>query len=234
MTRIFNIDEDEWPTHDYLKKAHILIVAGPLDASAESEERNKYLRLYIREIHEKYPKLHLYGTKKSPKDWNFGLQEVNLEPDFTAAFPDVLQGRRSLSCQFLNSDHVVLKNDAKLPEELKIVGQSDGKIQGLWEPGNVLTFQGLPQFDSGMVKKHVEEMANQDKLNPRDFELYLARASANQPGQEEDATLWGQIWLDYSTRDWKFYESISKVKGSPQSHDVTGPETNNRRVFRFS
>lgn len=77
---------------------------------------------------------------KSAQDWKVGLQEIELDSGFKEMF-SLPEEKRSLFCQFLNSDHVVLKEDAKLPENWTIFGKSGlRKVQGLWEDPRVLTF----------------------------------------------------------------------------------------------
>ena len=86
---------------------------------------------------------------KDPQGWELGVNSVKLTPEFqqlvsattTIALPEKLR------MQFIHADHVVLPTKG-LPTDWLVLGSSDHcAVQGVLQPGRVLTFQGHFEFD---------------------------------------------------------------------------------------
>lgn len=58
-------------------------------------------------------------------------------------------GENKLRLQFLHGDHVMLPEGTQLPKGVSVVGATTHcNVQGVYEPGRILTFQGHPEFDT--------------------------------------------------------------------------------------
>lgn len=96
--------------------------------------------------------LRKYGAKviKSPDGWEIGVHEVSLTPDFGKALAQPNQpSASSLRLQFIHSDRVELPSAEALSGTPWVLMGSTPKcdVQGVYEPGRVLTYQGHFEFD---------------------------------------------------------------------------------------
>lgn len=84
--------------------------------------------------------------ERDPSGWELGVQNINLSDEFVARFSNLLPNK-SLKLQFLHGDHVTI-SDKGLPEDIILVGStSHCQIQGIYQRGRILTYQGHPEFD---------------------------------------------------------------------------------------
>jgi GMP synthase-like glutamine amidotransferase len=96
-----------------------------------------------------------FGVKveKDPKGWELGVREITLHQQFRKA---VCRNDGNGNCdtaekirlQFVHHDHVVIPNMDSLPASWMTVGSTQHcAVQGVYEPGRVLTLQGHFEFD---------------------------------------------------------------------------------------
>ncbi|ETS73160.1 hypothetical protein PFICI_15105 [Pestalotiopsis fici W106-1] len=136
---------------------------------------------------------HGVHAEKSPMGWEIGVQRVTLSPQFKEKF-SLLKNTESMSCQFLHSDHVAgITSSAKLPPDWMTVGKSElCEIQGLFQPGRVLTSQGHPEFDKFIIKTTISNLKENGQFDHKEACDYL-----NSANQEEDVILFGQILISF-------------------------------------
>ncbi|KAI1008536.1 hypothetical protein LB504_001465 [Fusarium proliferatum] len=94
--------------------------------------------------------LEKYGVivEKDPKGYEVGIHKVVLNPKFAAHFDHVLSLPEGdgLRVQFAHGDHV--RFEASWPESWMSIGSTPHcAVQGIFQPGRVLTFQGHFEFN---------------------------------------------------------------------------------------
>ncbi|CAG9939217.1 unnamed protein product [Clonostachys rosea f. rosea IK726] len=131
-----------------------LLVTGSASSSYDDKEWTKRLDRYLLDVYDNYPHsiLRKYGVKviKSPVGWEFGVHEISLTPAFSKALSQPNQlSADSLRLQFIHSDRVELPSPDALSDTPWILMGSTPKcpVQGVYEPGRVLTYQGHFEFD---------------------------------------------------------------------------------------
>ena len=87
--------------------------------------------------------------RKDPAGYELGVHTIELEQSFVDTFRAYL-GNRTLRLQCLHGDHVLLPEDvSRLPQGVSVVGTTPHcNVQGVYEAGRILTFQGHPEFDA--------------------------------------------------------------------------------------
>lgn len=68
-------------------------------------------------------------------------------------------------------------------------------VQGVYKPGKVLTFQGHPEFDGFLNEQGVENLGKSAVLSREQV-----ADSLSQIHQEDDATLHGEVLIDFILR----------------------------------
>lgn len=130
------------------------------------------LAAFIQETYAQFPHIRFFGScfghqvlchsllgpygghvAHNPKGWEVGVQPVRLTNSFIDALQDFKSIRAApiksteLRLQFVHQDQVVVSADALLNGWM-VVGSSDlCAVQGTFQPGRVLTFQGHFEFD---------------------------------------------------------------------------------------
>jgi GMP synthase-like glutamine amidotransferase len=85
-------------------------------------------------------------VQRDPTGWELGVHSVSLSDQFAADFSHILSSK-SLRLQFLHGDRVLLP-DGSIPDDIISVGTTPHcQIQGIYQPGRILTYQGHPEFD---------------------------------------------------------------------------------------
>lgn len=134
---------------------------------------------------------HGVKVELSPKGWEIGVQETFLNPEFAAHFP-AISAERNLFCQYLHADHVVLPQH-ELPGQWISLGSSRlCDVQGMYEPGRVLTYQGHPEFDSFLNEEAVKNLGNNNVLKADQVEEAIRSIR-----QADSAILYGEILLAF-------------------------------------
>lgn len=132
-------------------------------------------------------------VEKSPEGWEIGVHEVVLASDFKSQFPS-LKSEVAISCQFLHADHVVLGKE-QLPEGWVALGSSNlCDVQGIYQAGRVLTYQGHPEFDSYLNEAAVLKLGEKAVLSEGQVKESLELVN-----KKDDAVIWGVILLEFIT-----------------------------------
>ncbi|CAH0056948.1 unnamed protein product [Clonostachys solani] len=143
------VDKDEYPQH--LDKIDGLIITGSTASAYDDEPWVHKLSTFIKGS---------CGVRvaPNPKGWEIGVHEVGLNRPFVDRFPELLKAG-NLSYQFLHQDNVSVEQ-AMLPANWVQVGTTPlCEVQGLFDPGHVLTLQGHPEFDSYINKLSTASLA---------------------------------------------------------------------------
>ncbi|KAF2867729.1 class I glutamine amidotransferase-like protein [Massariosphaeria phaeospora] len=105
-------------------------------------------------------------VERDPKGWEIGVQEISLAPEFREGFGKTARPLLddhdctapsananaplppTLRLQFIHADHVRLRTPRALPPGWVVVGSTPHcAVQGVYQPGRVLTLQGHFEFD---------------------------------------------------------------------------------------
>ncbi|KAH7146355.1 class I glutamine amidotransferase-like protein [Dactylonectria macrodidyma] len=154
-----------------------ILVTGSAASAYYDEPWIHTLQAYLTTIYHTYPQVKIFGScfghqivcqsllgacsrvEKNPAGWELGVHGIRLTDDFRKAFPSAGK-TQTLECpnlqltpapemmrlQFVHADHVAIFEE--LPKSWKMVGETKRcGVQGVFEPGRVLTFQGHFEFD---------------------------------------------------------------------------------------
>ncbi|KAH8895256.1 class I glutamine amidotransferase-like protein, partial [Thozetella sp. PMI_491] len=183
-TSSWDVEHGMYP--DNLENTDAIIVTGSTASAYDQEPWIIALEKYLQDVHAQNPRIRIYGgcfghqlvsqallgqhgvrVEKSPKGWEIGVHDVRLNPKFKAAFPGLLKGQDVLSCQFLHADHVVVPSEG-LPESWVSMGSSNlCDVQGIYQPGRVLTYQGHPEFDTFINEQAVLSLGESGTLDTK-------------------------------------------------------------------
>lgn len=97
-------------------------------------------------------------VERNPAGWELGVHEIELTESFRKDMRPLvaqradLEGLKNLKIQLVHGDHVKLPTSADgnhvLPPSWSLVGSTQKcAVQGVYQPGRVLTFQGHFEFD---------------------------------------------------------------------------------------
>jgi GMP synthase-like glutamine amidotransferase len=105
-------------------------------------------------------------VEKDPKGWELGVQPIALSAPFLARFGPVTSNpadTSSLRLQFVHADHVIPEclpvvspQPAGGPGFVSIGSSEHCRLQGFWQDGRVLTYQGHAEFDRFMNAETVK------------------------------------------------------------------------------
>ncbi|KAF7554924.1 hypothetical protein G7Z17_g2537 [Cylindrodendrum hubeiense] len=148
-----------------LDNINAIIVSGSPNGAYQDLEWIQTLSRYISYVYHQHPSIKIYGScfghqiicqalwsdqgaivGKDPSGWELGVHRIDVSDEFAEKFPSLLPSK-TLRLQFLHGDHVVLPNGS-LPEGIHMIGStSHCQVQGIYQPGRILTYQGHPEFD---------------------------------------------------------------------------------------
>lgn len=169
-----------------------LIVTGSVHSVYEDIPWIKELQAYISDVYRSRPHIKIFGgcfghqiiaqallgqaagvhIEKSRQGWEIGVHDIKYTEAFTEYFPNLVE--RHMRHQFLHSDEVTLVDDPLLPAGWTIIGSSKlCPVQGLFEPGRVLTYQGHPEFDRDILRDFVTRLLRRGTLDLVSYELSL-------------------------------------------------------------
>ncbi|KAH6976306.1 class I glutamine amidotransferase-like protein [Ilyonectria sp. MPI-CAGE-AT-0026] len=160
---------------DNLNGVDAIVITGSPSAAFNDLPWINRLRLYLQDVFSNHPTIKLLGgcfghqilsqallgnqgvlVELSPKGLEIGVCKIQLAPEFAGHFPGLLDGVGEMSCQMFHSDHVNL-GSTPLPAPWMNIGSSElCDVQGLYNPGRVLTFQGHPEFDAFIATECVD------------------------------------------------------------------------------
>jgi GMP synthase-like glutamine amidotransferase len=165
----FDVMQQHYPSS--LDSFDAIIISGSANSAYDDLPWIKKLDAYIKHVYENEKRVRIFGScfghqvvcqsllrdygvkvEKDPMGWEIGVQEVTLDHPFRKQFSglvgdDVDMGEK-MKLQFVHHDHVVIPSPASLPESwMKFGSTQHCAVQGMYEPGRVLTLQGHFEFD---------------------------------------------------------------------------------------
>jgi GMP synthase-like glutamine amidotransferase len=135
-----------------------------------------------------------FHVDHSPTGYEMGIQPIALDPSFTAVFPPLARAN-PFRIQLIHGDRVVPTPEAlaaggmvSLPAPWSNIGSSaQCAIQGLYNPGRVLTYQGHFEFDTFVNSELVIEFGRRANWPAGDVASYLEQINQSfVPGKEDD------------------------------------------------
>lgn len=120
-----------------------------------------------------------------------GVHPVDITPEFAAHFPDLIKDRK-MSLQFLHVDHVVLDRKLLPPNWIPMGSSERCEVQGLLDPGRVLTYQGHPEFDDWVTDFCIRHLGQKAGFTPEELEESLRYVH-----QDDTSTLAGEVAIEF-------------------------------------
>jgi GMP synthase-like glutamine amidotransferase len=169
----YDVQKSEYPPN--LSEIDIILITGSASSSYDDLDWIHELDAYVLSIYVNYPHIKMFGScfghqlicqsllkahgvvvEKDPNGWELGVKEIQLTEQFrrtlgrtsNSAQQEVTQTLpETMRLQFVHADHVKLPSYA-LPESWMIMGSTQHcAVQGVYQPGRVLTYQGHFEFD---------------------------------------------------------------------------------------
>ncbi|KAJ5179849.1 hypothetical protein N7492_003059 [Penicillium capsulatum] len=171
------------------------------------------LQSYIQTVHAKFPLVKIFGScfghqliaqallsesagqspsstiqiEPSKDGFEVGIQPITLNPSFTAHFPPLARAtqQKPFQIQLIHGDVVVPTPGAIAAAP----GASPAQcaIQGIYNPGRVLTYQGHFEFDAGVNSELCQEFARRSNWAAPVVASYVAQIQrALVPGKDDD------------------------------------------------
>ncbi|KAF4337467.1 glutamine amidotransferase [Fusarium beomiforme] len=160
----FDVIKDEYPNP---ANFDAFLITGSIKGVYDKDPWIAKLKSFIQETYQNYQHVRLFGAcfghqiiaaalleehgvivEKDPKGYEVGIHKVTLNPEFMARFSHVFslpEGDR-LRIQFAHGDHVRL--ETPWPESWMPIGSTPHcAVQGVFQEGRVLTYQGHFEFD---------------------------------------------------------------------------------------
>lgn len=140
-----------------------------------------------------------FHVVQSPAGFEMGIQPITLQPSFTARFPPLARAtaQNPFRIQLIHSDAVVPTPETEavadqagvsLPAPWSSIGSSaQCAIQGLYNPGRVLTYQGHFEFDTFVNRELMQEFGRRGGWSAAVVAEYLEQIYRSRiPGLEDD------------------------------------------------
>lgn len=136
-----------------------------------------------------------FHVEHSPTGYEMGIQPISLNPSFTAVFPPLARAN-PFRIQLIHGDRVVPtpaalaagEGEVSLPAPWSNIGSSaQCAIQGLYNPGRVLTYQGHFEFDTFVNSELMVEFGRRANWPAGEVASYLEQINRSfVPGKEDD------------------------------------------------
>lgn len=135
-----------------------------------------------------------FHVEHSAKGYEMGIHPITLDPSFTAQFPPLARAasQNPFRIQLIHGDQVVptapAGADVSLPTPWMNIGRSaQCPIQGLYNPGRILTYQGHFEFDNFVNRELCLEFGRRANWPAAEVASYVQQIErALVPGQKDD------------------------------------------------
>jgi len=167
----FNVVKNEYPLS--LAEFDAIVISGSAKSAYDDLPWIHKLGRWLKHTYDHEPRVKIFGScfghqivcqtllkdygvkvEKDAKGWELGVKEITLHQGFRRRFwngKDEGRGQgvgEKLRLQFVHHDHVVIPEMEALPRSWTLVGNTQHcAVQGMYEPGRVLTLQGHFEFD---------------------------------------------------------------------------------------
>ncbi|KAK8084305.1 class I glutamine amidotransferase-like protein [Apiospora hydei] len=188
-TSSWNVKEGHYPSS--FQGIDAIIISGSVNGVNDDLPWIATLRRFLLGVYHNLPWIKIFGScfghqliaqtllgdhgvrvERSDGGWEVGVQEVYHDRSFAQDFPS-LSKSPPMCYQFLHSDEVVVAED-NLPPTWSSIGSSMlCQIQGLYQPGRVLTYQGHPEFDRIIMNDFVRRLVKAGAIDACVSDTYL-------------------------------------------------------------
>jgi GMP synthase-like glutamine amidotransferase len=163
----FDVVKNEYPSS--LEEFDAIIISGSANSAYDDLPWIRKLARWVKDTYEQEPRVKIYGScfghqlvcyallkdygvkvEKDPQGWELGVKEITLHEKFRRTIGTGGQNHaaETMRLQFVHHDHVVIPDLDALPPSWMTVGSTEHcAVQGVYEPGRVLTLQGHFEFD---------------------------------------------------------------------------------------
>jgi GMP synthase-like glutamine amidotransferase len=200
----FDVVKDEYPTS--LAAFDVIIISGSANAAYEDLPWIRKLDAYVCNVYEHHPHIKIFGScfghqlicqsllreygvrvEEDPNGFEIGVKEVRLTKRFrevfgersAAAFTWDGLSDENMKLQFIHHDHVVIPEINVLPATWIMVGSTDHcNVQGVYQPGRVLTLQGHFEFDRFISSESIKHIFG-TSWSPEDLQGALEAIDAD-------------------------------------------------------
>ncbi|KAF2733967.1 class I glutamine amidotransferase-like protein [Polyplosphaeria fusca] len=167
----YDVREGHYPAS--LSNVDVLLITGSASSAYDNVEWIKRLDDYVLDVYTTHPRIKMFGScfghqlmcqsllrpygvivENDPNGWELGVKEVLLKDEYrsavekasTRAMPSPVP--QTMRLQMVHADHVRIPSKESLPESWTTVGRTKHcAVQGMYQPGRVLTLQGHFEFD---------------------------------------------------------------------------------------
>jgi GMP synthase-like glutamine amidotransferase len=165
----FNVLESEYPAN--ISEFDAIVISGSANSAYDDLDWIQTLAGFIRTVYETEPRIKIFGScfghqimcfallskydvrvEQDPCGWEVGVKEISLHQKFRGTFNKNARNERGMPekirLQFVHHDHVFIPQSSVLPPTWMTVGSTQHcAVQGVYEPGRILTLQGHFEFD---------------------------------------------------------------------------------------
>jgi GMP synthase-like glutamine amidotransferase len=169
ISQDFNVIKGKYPDDVFIFDA--IIISGSANSAYDDLDWIRTLCTFIENVYQHGPRIKMFGScfghqlickalvedygvtvEKDPRGWELGVKEITLTKTFQEVFKKVTGNGRgvmeNMRLQFVHGDHVCIPHADALPPSWVLLGSTDHcAVQGIYEPGRILTFQGHFEFD---------------------------------------------------------------------------------------
>lgn len=161
----YDVMKEEYPIS--LAEFDAIIISGSANSAYDDLEWVRRLDDFISDVYQNDPRIKIFGScfghqivcqsllkdfgvrvGVDPNGWEIGVREITLHKHFLEVFGRDHPLPEKLRLQFVHHDHVVIPTPDSLPHSWMTLGSTQHcAVQGMYEPGRVLTYQGHFEFD---------------------------------------------------------------------------------------
>ncbi|CAO2651753.1 Nn.00g000360.m01.CDS01 [Neocucurbitaria sp. VM-36] len=144
-----------------------IVISGSANSAYDDLDWIRKLDQFILDVYQHHPKVKIFGScfghqlvcqsllrdhgvrvGVDPNGWEIGVKEITLHERFLKEFGKRNRLPEKMRLQFVHHDHVVIPTPDSLPHSWMTLGSTQHcTVQGVYEPGRVLTYQGHFEFD---------------------------------------------------------------------------------------
>ncbi|KAH7408832.1 class I glutamine amidotransferase-like protein [Phaeosphaeria sp. MPI-PUGE-AT-0046c] len=165
----FDVKKFEYPIN--VSDFDAIVISGSANSAYDDLEWIHNLTKFIKDVYHNKSEIKIFGScfghqlighsllgpydvrvERDPKGWELGVREITLHPKFRKVFStNATNGapvQEKMRLQFIHHDHVLVPRENALPASWLTLGStSHCAVQGVYDPGRILTFQGHFEFD---------------------------------------------------------------------------------------
>ncbi|OAK97449.1 class I glutamine amidotransferase-like protein [Phaeosphaeriaceae sp. SRC1lsM3a] len=225
----FDVKEGEYPNN--ISDFDAIVISGSANSAYDDLEWIHSLTKFVQDVYYKERNIRIFGScfghqlighallgaydvrvEKDPSGWELGVREITLHPKFRDIFSsNATNGRpvaERLRLQFVHHDHVWVPHQNTLPASWLTLGSTTHcAVQGVYEPGRILTFQGHFEFDRFVNSETI-------KFFFPDWEPGLLAEALKAVDNDDDAEVAAKMVLEFFLED--------KKRGGPMHEVVKG------------